>query len=613
MKKALLFFGALSAFGVTYSQQRMILAESFSQASCGPCAAQNPAFHALLDANTSKIVAIKYQVSWPGYDPMYNQNPSEIDARVDYYGISGVPDRVMDGTNMDVTQTAIDNRYAVPSPVNMTVTHTVTGGYGLNVQVGITAPAVWNPANTVVHIALVEHDITFATAPGTNGETQFKNVMRKMITGNNGAAVVASNFASAGGSQTFTFNDVTIPSYIYDMDEISIIAWVQNTATKEVYQAGVSQAVPLANLNNYAIIQSASVPSNYSCATELTGATVVLQNPGDNTITSATVNYQIDNGAVQTAPFTGNIAVGGTANFSIPTTSSPSGSHVLTAYLSNINGSGFSNAVGTTTTTFANISDPGLTGNFSQNFSNSAFPYANYHLATTTETNWAHVNVNSGCLYFDFYAFVAGKKGDAYIAPVDLTTISNPNMTFDVAYRQYQGENDKLEVFVSSDCGTTWTSVYSKQGATLATGAAQTAGFVPASASDWRNETVSLANYASSSKLHVKFVATSAYGNRLFIDNINIATAGLDEADQIGMSIYPNPASEVVNVNFEGKGGNYEVTITDLAGRTISTQSVDNAEGAQNVEISVNDLKAGNYIVTVKTEGAVSTQKVIVQ
>src|SRR3989338_3675053 len=525
MKKALLFFGVFSAFGVTYSQQRLVLAESFSQASCGPCAAQNPALTTLLNANTT-----------------------EIDTRVDYYGISGVPDRVMDGTNMDVTQGAIDSRYAVTSPVSMTITHNIDPGFATaDITVTITAPAIWNPTNTVLQLAMVEKDIIFASAPGSNGETEFHNVMRKMLPGTSGSAVVASNFASAGGSQTFTFTDVAIPSYIYDLGELSFVAWVQNNTTKEVYQAGVSLPVVL---DDYAVVQSLTVPSNYSCAADLSGATAVLSNDGGTAITSATVNYQIDAGTVQTAHFTGNIAPGGTTNFAIPTTASPSGSHTLTSYLTNINGSGSSSPIGTTTTTFANISDAGTTGNFSQNFSSSAFPYANYHIASTTGDNWTRVATNTGSIKYDNYTFAAGKQGDTYIAPIDMTTISSPSMTFDVAYRQYQTENDKLDVFVSSDCGATWTSVYSKQGSTLATGAAQTAAFTPASSSDWRNETLSLTSYASASKLHIKFTATSAYGNNLYVDNINIAAAGVNELNQVGMDVYPNPASDVVNVKF---------------------------------------------------------------
>ena len=192
MKKLLFSLSTIFAFGAM-AQQRLVLVESFSQASCGPCAAQNPALETLLSANTTKAIAIKYQVSWPGYDPMNLHNPTEIASRVSYYSVSGVPDRIVDGTNQDATQAAIDNRYAIAAPVNMSVSHTINPDFTANVTVTITAPAIWNPSNTVLQLAMVEKNITFATAPGSNNETVFKNVMRKMLPDANGSAVVASD------------------------------------------------------------------------------------------------------------------------------------------------------------------------------------------------------------------------------------------------------------------------------------------------------------------------------------------------------------------------------------------------------------------------------------
>src|SRR3954467_14352034 len=87
------FISAL-AFG---QSQRLVLAEEFTQASCPPCASQNPAFNALLTANASKVTSIKYQTSWPGTDPMNAQNPNEVATRVALYNVSGVPDSPMDG------------------------------------------------------------------------------------------------------------------------------------------------------------------------------------------------------------------------------------------------------------------------------------------------------------------------------------------------------------------------------------------------------------------------------------------------------------------------------------------------------------------------------------
>ncbi|HKK89246.1 MAG TPA: hypothetical protein VJ917_10370, partial [Saprospiraceae bacterium] len=62
----ILLFLLTSAFGQT---QRTVLLEEFTNASCPPCEAQNPDYNALIEANRDRIVSIKYQTSFPGYDP----------------------------------------------------------------------------------------------------------------------------------------------------------------------------------------------------------------------------------------------------------------------------------------------------------------------------------------------------------------------------------------------------------------------------------------------------------------------------------------------------------------------------------------------------------------
>jgi hypothetical protein len=91
MKKVLLFsLVTIGLLQVSFGQyQRTVLFEEFTQASCGPCASQNPGFNALLDENSDKTLAIKYQVWWPGFDPMYLQNEPDVDSRVGYYSVSG--------------------------------------------------------------------------------------------------------------------------------------------------------------------------------------------------------------------------------------------------------------------------------------------------------------------------------------------------------------------------------------------------------------------------------------------------------------------------------------------------------------------------------------------
>ena len=53
MKKTFTLLSMMLAGSLAFAQsQRLVLVEAFSQASCGPCAAQNPALNAALTAAT---------------------------------------------------------------------------------------------------------------------------------------------------------------------------------------------------------------------------------------------------------------------------------------------------------------------------------------------------------------------------------------------------------------------------------------------------------------------------------------------------------------------------------------------------------------------------------
>ena len=71
MKKIATLIGCLSLVASLHSKaqsQRLVLIEEFTNASCPPCAAQNPAFNILLSNNTVKAISIKYQTNWPGVE-----------------------------------------------------------------------------------------------------------------------------------------------------------------------------------------------------------------------------------------------------------------------------------------------------------------------------------------------------------------------------------------------------------------------------------------------------------------------------------------------------------------------------------------------------------------
>ena len=98
MKKITLLALLIASQFAMAQTQRFVIIEEFTQASCGPCAQQNPAFNALLSANSTKTFGLKYQTSFPGVDPMNEHNPEQVSDRWDYYPGTGVPYCRLDGS-----------------------------------------------------------------------------------------------------------------------------------------------------------------------------------------------------------------------------------------------------------------------------------------------------------------------------------------------------------------------------------------------------------------------------------------------------------------------------------------------------------------------------------
>jgi PKD repeat protein len=166
-----------------------------------------------------------------------------------------------------------------------------------------------------------------------------------------------------------------------------------------------------------------------------------------------------------------------------------------------------------------------------EGFTTTTFPPAGWSLINNDggATTWVR-NATIGVaptagnsMMFDNYSYDDRGNGDEVRTPrLNFNGFSSCQLTFHVAYAPYDATyHDGLEVLVSSDCGATYTSVYSKSNTVLATAAATTASFTPTSA-QWRQETVNLSAYDGMSNIIVAFRNLAGYGNRLFVDNINL-------------------------------------------------------------------------------------------
>jgi Outer membrane protein Omp28/Secretion system C-terminal sorting domain len=215
------------------------LFEHYTNVSCGPCATQNPIFRAnILEQNDGTVHHIAYHPWWPSStDPMYVYNKPENTARTQYYNVSAVPDMLLRGNQWrggpaGVTQGLINEDTKNGSPIRIRVKETINGSKR-DVVIDVETVGNVTTASYVLHTAIIEKEITYSTPPGSNGEKYFPNVFRKFLAGINGEVFIP---ALPGTSFQFKYSYTLDP--VWDSTKIYVIAFVQNITTKEVVNSG---------------------------------------------------------------------------------------------------------------------------------------------------------------------------------------------------------------------------------------------------------------------------------------------------------------------------------------------------------------------------------------
>ncbi len=298
---------------------KLAMVEEFTQASCGPCAGQNPAFDALLDQNEDKVVVLKYQTSWPGFDQMNLDNPTEVQNRVDYYGVNGVPNGVVDGSLIAndcgafdgapacLDQAEIDAAAAVGSAFEIEMTGGILDGI-LTVSGTITAVMAAEATTPKLRIAMTERTITAEDAPGgNNGETEYNHVMKKFLT-----AVTGDDLPSTwamGDTYDFEYTLNTADVTVYQFGMVRVVAFIQDDADKYVHQAAtVNPDITVSYNNNAGVVELVNLPTGVCVGENTVSPEVVIVNGGNEALTSADIVYSVNGGAEQTYSYSGNLA-----------------------------------------------------------------------------------------------------------------------------------------------------------------------------------------------------------------------------------------------------------------------------------------------------------------
>lgn len=224
-----------------------ILVEHFSNTECMGCASVNSGFYSNYNmANTGNKNHVVFHTSAPFSScELSMQNPIENDVRAHNYGVFGdVPrfavngDLLPNGTNY--SSPSIFQSYEMEmTPFSITASQSQIGFDSIKVEVSVKTEAMNMLGNQNLQVLLVE-DTVFYQSP--NGESQHYNVFRKMMFDTNGL-----NFTPAmmeGDSVMYTATVAVDNNWA--LDRIYPVVYVEDETTGEMSQSfsGTANLIP---------------------------------------------------------------------------------------------------------------------------------------------------------------------------------------------------------------------------------------------------------------------------------------------------------------------------------------------------------------------------------
>ncbi len=318
---------------------------------------------------------------------------------------------------------------------------------------------------------------------------------------------------------------ITVPAALLANGRIQVIfrsrsrfgnnIWVDNINIEKIYDR---------DLKISAIVS----PAGNVCTNTVTPQVTVINN-GSETINSFQLTYAVNGAPAAVTTVNTPLAAGASTTVTLATSGAlTNGAKTITVTASNVVfASGLAEEETANNTLSGTFTIVPLQTVIQEGFEGTpagwtvANPNGNNTWVITTPGN-----NSSRSAFINNYDFdVVGNIDDLRSPYLNTAGIDSVFVTFDVAHKNYTGQNDRLQVIAITGCGTVAApTTYNKAGATLATAGSSTDSYLAPAAGDWRNERVAIGNsiLGTGGNLLVAFRNTNDFGNNIFIDNVNI-------------------------------------------------------------------------------------------
>ncbi|MEE4260343.1 MAG: PKD domain-containing protein [Bacteroidales bacterium] len=221
--------------------------------------------------------------------------------------------------------------------------------------------------------------------------------------------------------------------------------------------------------------------------------------------------------------------------------------------------------------------------------------------------------------------FAIGQRDRLVSPPLNLNGLSSASLSFKHAFAKRLDEvSDSLIIYISSDCGATWTRIFAdaEDGSGNFATHEMTEDFWPQTASDWCISgwgasciDIDLSPWAGNADVQIAFETYSFYGNPLFIDNISVSqyvdveTNTFNDED---IQVYPNPNSGRFTIVIPKEEVFEKMVVYDQIGRIVYSEKLNDQQNTIRIQIG-SEWQNGIYLIRlINSEQQIITKKVIV-
>ena len=210
-----------------------------------------------------------------------------------------------------------------------------------------------------------------------------------------------------------------------------------------------------------------------------------------------------------------------------------------------------------------------------------------------------------------------------YSSTFDLSDLDTAVVTMRVAYaRKPSSSTESIKVYVSNDCGDTWTFKKTfNSTSTLSSADPTTMPFIPADSTEWNLLTVdNIQPHERTSNFRMQIRFSSNGGNNIYLDDINILKVlptYLEKRKPIFESVkmYPNPAADHTTLKiFAQNTVKATVNLHNIEGKHLGKLWDGKINAGENsIQLSLKGMAAGIYTLSIQTDAGIQSKQLVIE